>query len=199
MGQPQPIRALMLEDVPTDAELIERELRGVSGGVVTRRVSSEPEFLQALHTFAPQVILADYKLPAFDGFSALAIARERAPGVPFIFVTGAMGEEFAIDTLHRGATDYVLKDRLSKLVPAVERALREAEAGAQRRKAEAELRERLDEVERLNRVMVGRELRMVQLKKENAALRQRVEELERQLSIKPDIPDNDGNSRKANP
>src|SRR5690606_20604895 len=83
----------------------------------------------------------------------------------------------AIDTLVSGATDYVLKDRMAKLMPAVERALKEAEESVQRRKAEAALRQRLDEVERLNRLMVGRELKMVDLKKEIALLQQEIAEL----------------------
>ncbi len=176
-SQGHELRVLILEDVPTDAELLEHELRKGGLRFTARRVESEAAFTEALENFKPHLILADYRLPTFDGVSALRIAKKKAADVPFIFVTGAMGEEVAIDTLVSGATDYVLKDRMAKLMPAVERALKEAEESVQRRKAEAALRQRLDEVERLNRLMVGRELKMVDLKKEIALLQQEVAEL----------------------
>ncbi|MCK9530572.1 MAG: response regulator [Hydrogenophaga sp.] len=171
------LRILLLEDTPTDAALIEHELRSAGFQFSSLRVETRGDFARALAEFMPDIILADYKLPAFDGFAALQMARERLPDVPFIFVTGAMGEEVAIESLRGGATDYVLKDRLSKLTPAVERALAEAQARRQRSLAEDALRERVDELETLNRLMVGRELKMVELKKENVRLH---EELERQ-------------------
>src|SRR5687767_7141201 len=100
------------------------ELR--SGGLAfeTKRVETRDEFMHEIEEHPPDVILSDHGLPNFDGFTALAIARERCPETPFIFVTGSMGEELAIDSLRSGATDYVLKTRISNLVPAVERALR---------------------------------------------------------------------------
>lgn len=176
-SQGHELRVLILEDIPTDAELLEHELRKGGLRFTARRVESEAAFTEALENFKPHLILADYRLPTFDGVSALRIARKKAADVPFIFVTGAMGEEVAIDTLVSGATDYVLKDRMAKLMPAVERALKEAEESVQHRKAEAALRQRLDEVERLNRLMVGRELKMVDLKKEIALLQQEIAEL----------------------
>lgn len=166
------LRVLMLEDTPTDAELAARELAGARWDFESLRVETRDDFTRALDEFRPDLILGDYRLPAFDGLTALDLARRRCPDVPFIFVTGAMGEEVAIETLRRGATDYVIKDHLSKLVPAVERAMNEAEAAVRRRRAEEALRERVDELERLNRLMVGRELTMVELKKENQRLRQ---------------------------
>ncbi len=134
------LRVLILEDATSDAELMEHELRGTGLKFSARRVETREDFVAALETFVPDLILADYRLPTFDGLSALKIVRERSRELPFIFVTGAMGEEVAIETLKSGATDYVLKDRLSKLVPAVERALREVEELAQRRQAEEALR-----------------------------------------------------------
>ena len=121
------LRILILEDVPTDAELIEYELR--KGGIAfsSRCVQTKEDFMKELKYFLPDIILADYKLPSFDGLSALEIAKEQCPAVPFIFVSGAIGEDFAIETIKKGATDYVLKDRLSRLVRAINRALREAE------------------------------------------------------------------------
>lgn len=136
----QELHILILEDVPTDAELIERELRRAGIRFAARRVETQEDFVKALDEFVPDMILADYRLPTFDGLSALMIVRERFHEMPFIFITGAVGEEVAIDMLKSGATDYVLKDRLGKLVPAVKRALREARELLQRQRAEEQLR-----------------------------------------------------------
>ena len=102
-------------------------------------MATRDTFEKELSEFRPHVILADFSLPGFDGFEALAIARERCPEIPFLFVSGAIGEERAIESMKRGATDYVLKDRLSRLVPAVERALSEAEERSERKRAELAL------------------------------------------------------------
>ncbi|MCZ7406428.1 MAG: PAS domain S-box protein, partial [Candidatus Methanoperedens sp.] len=91
--------------------------------------------------FAPELILADYTLPSFDGCSALRIAKEKCPDVPFIFVSGTIGEDFAIESLKSGATDYIIKDRLSRLAPAVHRALSEVGEKIEYRKAEKALKE----------------------------------------------------------
>lgn len=132
---------LMLEDVASDAELVEYELRKAGLTFAIRRVDTRDDFLQELKKRLPDVILADYHLPNFDGLSALGLAQETHPEVPFIFVSGAMGEEVAVDTLKQGATDYVLKQRLARLGAAVERALSEAEVRRQRLQAEEMLRE----------------------------------------------------------
>ena len=128
----------MLEDVAADAELVRHELH--RAGLVCRLkvVSGKAEFLRELHRGPPDVILSDHGLPTFDGFTALAIARMQCPDTPFIFVTGSVGEEVAIETFESGATDYVLKDRLANLGPAIRRALREAEDQARRRRHDAE-------------------------------------------------------------
>ncbi|HUL30035.1 MAG TPA: response regulator, partial [Thermodesulfobacteriota bacterium] len=111
------LRILILEDVPADAELTERELHRGRIEFSSIRVDTKNTFLKELRDFEPDLILGDYKLPSFDGLSALEIVRERRPKVPFIFVSGAIGEELAIEALRKGATDYVLKERLSRLVP----------------------------------------------------------------------------------
>jgi len=129
-------RILILEDNPTDAELSERELRKVGVNFLARWVKTQDDFIRELETFAPDLILADYKLPAFDGLTALAVARKKFPDLPFIFVTGTLGEERAIDSLLSGATDYVLKDRLARLGPAASRALAEANERKKLRQAE---------------------------------------------------------------
>jgi signal transduction histidine kinase len=124
-GRDGPIRILIVEDREADAELIAFEIRKAGIEFVSQRVDTRDSFMHALEAFSPDLILADYSLPAFDGMSALAISRQTKPDLPFIFVSGAMGEERAIELLKEGATDYILKDHLSKLPSAVKRAMRE--------------------------------------------------------------------------
>lgn len=121
-----PVRVLMLEDSDDDADLVLRELRHFGLSFVAERSVDGPGFSQALQEFNPNIILSDYSLPGYDGMEALAYCRKNYPEVPFIFVSGTMGEEVAVEALREGATDYVLKDRLKRLGPAVERALRAA-------------------------------------------------------------------------
>jgi len=135
------LKLLILEDVPTDAELMVEELAEAGMSFVSKRVATKASFVNAISDFAPDIILSDYSLPSFDGLSALKVARERCPDVPFIFVSGALGEEKAIDLLKKGATDYVLKNRLSRLEPAVSRALHEVAERRERERAEDALKE----------------------------------------------------------
>jgi PAS domain S-box-containing protein len=135
-----PLRILYLEDEPNDADLLHAtlEAEGVSCRVI--RIETQPEFVTLLQQDAFDLILADYTLPSFDGISALKIAKEMRPEVPFIFLSGTIGEEVAIEALKMGATDYVFKTRLSRILPSVQRALREAEERAERKRAEEALR-----------------------------------------------------------
>ncbi|MBI4632582.1 MAG: PAS domain S-box protein [Deltaproteobacteria bacterium] len=135
------LRILILEDVPTDAELIQYELADAGAHFTSRCVATKAHFIRELDEFSPDIVLSDYSLPSFDGLKALKIAAERCPDVPFIFVSGALGEERAIELLKKGATDYILKDRLSRLGPAVTRALQEANERAERRRVESALTE----------------------------------------------------------
>ena len=137
---PGKIQILHLEDNRGDRELVRALL--AEGGLVCEIgfTQAREEFEQALSGRTWDIILADYSLPAFDGFAALAIARQLAPQVPFIFVTGTLGEEVAVETLKRGATDYVVKQRIDHLVPAVKRALQEAEAKRRVQEVEDKLR-----------------------------------------------------------
>jgi serine phosphatase RsbU (regulator of sigma subunit) len=139
--QPRQLRILHLEDDPKDAELIEATLAGEGFLGQIRVVVSREDFLDALETADIDLILADFALPGFNGMDALEIVRKNHPEFPFIFVSGRLGEETAIDSLRNGATDYVLKNRLSRLVPAVQRALAEAEEREERKNAEQALRE----------------------------------------------------------
>ncbi|MFH1227621.1 MAG: response regulator [Planctomycetota bacterium] len=134
------IKILLLEDSKTDAELEERELRNGDLDFISRRVESKEDFLEALNDFRPDLILSDNALPSFNGLAALAITQEKYPDVPFIFVSGTIGEDRAVESLKHGATDYVLKTNLNKLVPAVHRALNEAKERVERKKAEVALK-----------------------------------------------------------
>lgn len=135
------LHILLLEDSLLDAELIEAHLQESGLNVALTRVDTCEAFQDALESGSFDVILADYSLPSFDGFSALKIAHLRCPDLPFIFVSATLGEEVALETLKSGATDYVLKQRLERLVPSMQRALREATEHRDRLKAEAALQE----------------------------------------------------------
>ncbi len=135
-----PLRVLHLEDDVRDTELVQATLEGEGIPANLTRVETEQDFLAALKRESLDLILADYTLPSFDGLSALRIAQQHLPEVPFIFVSGTLGEDVAIEALKTGATDYVLKTRLARLGPAVTRALSEAREKAERARAETALR-----------------------------------------------------------
>src|SRR5208282_6206768 len=133
-----PLRILLLEDSARDAELIQELLEAEHFVCEITRVQTRAKFMAALEDGAFDLVLADYKLPSFDGLSALKLTQRARPDLPFIFVSG-FGEEVAIEALTSGAADYVLKTRLSRLVPSVQRALHEARERAERKKAEEAL------------------------------------------------------------
>src|SRR5882724_3948954 len=135
-----PLQVLHLEDDVRDTELVQATLEGEGIPANLTRVETEQDFLAALKRESLDLILADYTLPSFDGLSALRIAQQHSPEVPFIFVSGTLGEDVAIEALKTGATDYVLKTRLARLGPAVTRALSEAREKAERARAETALR-----------------------------------------------------------
>jgi PAS domain S-box-containing protein len=143
------VQILLLEDDSSDAELIQELLEADHFVCDVTRVQTRAEFMTALENDEINLILSDYKLPSFDGLSALKLASSARPDLPFIFVSGALGEELAIEALKIGATDYVLKTGLSRLVPSVRRALREAGERAERRKAE-EARKRAEDAVQAN-------------------------------------------------
>ena len=135
-----PLRVLLLEDSALDAQLLGGELEAAGVRAQLHRVDGREAFLGALSQGGYDLILSDYNVPGFEGPEALSLARAQLPDVPFLFVSGALGEDRAIELLKRGATDYVLKDRLERLAPSVERALREAESARRQRRAEQALR-----------------------------------------------------------
>ena len=136
-----PLRLLQLEDNRVDAELITATLADGGLSCESRCVDTRQDFVAALKAGRIDLILADYTIPGFDGMTALTLAHQHCPDVPFLFVSATIGEELAIDAMHLGATDYVLKQRLGRLVPSVQRALREAAERADRQRAEEALRQ----------------------------------------------------------
>ena len=135
------LRILILEDQPSDAELEQRLLRRAGLDFTAVVVDTEETFLRQLEAFRPEVILSDYSLPGFSGEDALKITRQRYPHVPFVFLSGALGEEAAVELIRRGATDYVLKDRPARLASVVRRAVDEVEQRAARAELEAQLQQ----------------------------------------------------------
>jgi len=171
------IRILLLEDYPVHADLIQETL--AADGMVCElvRVETREDFLNALRQEKFDVVLADYSLPRFDGLTALALTREKYPEIPFILVSGKLGEEAAIDSLKSGATDYVLKHRLVRLASAVRRAVQEATERVARRQAEAALRCAYDDLEK--RV----QQRTAELERLNETLRVEIAERKRLKQI----------------
>ena len=138
-------RLLLLEDDSVDAQLLNRHLRKEWPGLQVVLASEERAYLEHLKQGGFDLILSDYSLPGFNGRSALALARQYCPDIPFIFVSGAIGDEVAVECLKAGATDYVLKDRLARLIPALRRALHEAAEDRRRRQMQEQLRHSEDQ------------------------------------------------------
>src|SRR5271168_4148781 len=136
-----PLRIVSVEDDPKDTGLTQGLFDAEGIVCEIARVDTQASLLNLLKQGGVDLILADYSLPSFDGISALKLAIKVCPDVPFIFVSGTLGEEVAIEALKLGATDYVLKTSLSRLVPSVQRALREATQKAERKRAEEALRQ----------------------------------------------------------
>lgn len=158
------LRILLLEDSDLDADLIIRELKKREVMFVSRRVQTRREMAREIMAFQPEMILADYMLPTFDGMQALMLAKACCPDVPMIIISGAVGEEIAVELLNNGATDFVLKDRLERLVPAVHRAqqqIAKQQAEAKRQQYNRELQalsRRLVEAQETERRNIAREL-----------------------------------------
>ena len=154
-----PLRILYLENDLADAELVHETLEADGISCELTRVEAEGEFREALARGEFDLILADYTLPAFDGLSALRIVRQQQlADVPFIFVSGTLGEELAIDALKTGATDYVFKTRLIRLVPAIQRAMREAGERVELAQQRERLRQLEAELAHMDRISIGGEL-----------------------------------------
>jgi len=152
----------MLEDSADDAVMVDREMKRGGFRVNLTRVAGGKSFLDELQKHPPDLVFSDHGVPSFDGFAALATVRNRSPDLPFIFVTGTLGEEGVIRAFENGATDCVLKHRLSGLAPAVKRALNRAGRNRHHSDAEPELRRLRQEIARLQeRVSVFDEIMTV--------------------------------------
>src|SRR6266700_5946759 len=136
----QPLKILHLEDLPADAEMIERQLN--KSGIIFEKllVSNKPSFVQALQHFQPDIILSDHSLPSFDSQEALDLVKNLGITVPFILVTSTVSEEYAVNIMKEGAWDYVLKDRLQRLPNAILSAISKHRLEAEKKKAADELR-----------------------------------------------------------
>jgi PAS domain S-box-containing protein len=145
---PEPLRVLILEDTPSDAELVVRELRRAGYAPEWERVESEEGFLDSLQRDF-DIILSDNSMPQFDGMRALELAKQRGLETPFILVSGTIGEETAVAAMKQGATDYLIKDRLTRLGPAVTHALEQSRLRKERERTAAELRSTHEQVRHL--------------------------------------------------
>lgn len=152
VSAPQPLRILFLDDDPTDIELELRTLERAGFACTWERVDDRASFLAKLDGLDVDIVLADYRMPTFDGLAALKLYLEHGSSIPFVLVSGTLGEELAIEALRAGATDYVLKTRLSRLVPVVQRALAEHEDRRERMRAESEVHEMASVASALTRV-----------------------------------------------
>src|SRR6266508_1720807 len=141
LNMAEQLRILLVEDSPNDAELVLRELTRGGLDFQSRRVQTEADFRRELDEFQPHLIISDFSMPQFSGPKALAIARESRADIPFIFISGTIGENVAVDMMKAGADDYVMKNNLARLLPALKRELREAEVRRGRRLAEERLHE----------------------------------------------------------
>jgi signal transduction histidine kinase len=141
-------KILVVEDNPADLELLQRELRRGSVECVLRCVETEEDLRRELREFNPDVVLSDFALPRFSGMGALAVCRELAPHLPFVFVSGTMGEQAAVEALKQGATDYLLKGHTTRLCPAVTRAVEEA----RRRQEHARLGRQLAQAQKMEAI-----------------------------------------------
>ena len=135
------IQFVHVQDNENDAELVEALISQEFPDSRVQRVETKADYESVLGRVEPNLILSDFSLPSFDGLTALTIARRMRPDTPFIFLSGTIGEEVAVEALKNGAIDYVLKDRMVRLVPAIQRALSHSEEQMRRRKAEADLRQ----------------------------------------------------------
>lgn len=137
----KPLRLLVVEDSPRDAELVIREIRRAGYEVTWRRVENEPDMQMALNSEQWDLVISDYRMPHFDGLSALRVLQKAGTDLPFIIVSGTIGEELAVAAMKAGAHDYVLKNNLTRLVPAIERELRDAEIRQERRRLDQSIQD----------------------------------------------------------
>lgn len=161
----RPIKLLLVEDSPDDVNLLLAELRRAGFAPDWRRVETEPEYLEALKS-GPDIILSDYSMPRFDGLRAAKVLRDGGLDIPFILISGTVGEDTAVEAMKHGASDYLLKDRIARLGKSVEQALEQKSMREAAKRADEEIREQLRELRRWHEATLGREDRILELKRE---------------------------------
>lgn len=134
------LRVLIIEDSEDDAILLVRELRRGGYDLTFERVDTPDAMTAALEQQTWDIVVSDYSMPHFGGFAALELLKKSELDLPFIILSGAIGEEIAVESMRTGAHDYIMKDDLARLIPAIERELREAEVRRERKQAEEKLR-----------------------------------------------------------
>jgi len=140
------LKVLINEDNQFDAELLKREITRSGLDVSFELVQTQGSFEMALEDFKPHLILSDYSLPGFDGLTAFRIKEQKYPDVPFIIVSGTIGEENAVELIKSGITDYVLKDKLYTIIPKINRAIKEAEQTIQKRNTDERLKQQYEKL-----------------------------------------------------
>lgn len=171
----KPLNLLIVEDSPNDAELVIATLRHAGFAPTTQQVETEADFLAALKK-SPDIILSDYSMPQFNGLRAAELLQASGLNIPFILISGTVGEDAAVEAMKRGAADYLLKDRLARLGQAVEQALEQKRLRAEHKRADEEIRRQLQELQRWHEAMLGREERILELKHEINELLDRLQQ-----------------------
>jgi len=161
----QALQLLIVEDNPNDAELLLSELRRAGFDPHWTRVDTEPDFTAGLQKM-PDIILSDFAMPQFSGLRAAELLQSSGLDIPFILVSGTVGEDLAVEAMKRGATDYLLKDRTARLGKSVEQALQQKRLRDERKRADAEIQKQLHELQRWHEATLGREERVLELKRE---------------------------------
>lgn len=160
-----PIKILLVEDSPDDADLLLAELRRAGFDPKWKRVDTEPEYLDEIKN-SPDIILSDYSMPQFSGLQAVKLLRESGRDIPFILISGTVGEDTAVEAMKHGASDYLLKDRIVRLGSAIDQALAQKRLRESGKRADEEIREQLCELRRWHEATLGREDRILELKGE---------------------------------
>jgi two-component system cell cycle sensor histidine kinase/response regulator CckA len=154
------VRVLLVEDIPTDAELVKREIRRVLPSCSFQCTDNRDEFIEALADFQPDLIVSDYRLPRFDGLAALTLALEKMPLTPVIIITGAINEDTAVECMKAGAADYVIKEHLKRLGQAVLHALEERQLRLERRRDEERLEYQANLLQNVSDAIIAVDLKL---------------------------------------
>ena len=160
-----PIKLLLVEDSQDDADLVLAELRRAGFAPEWKRVETELDYLAELKN-SPDIILADYSMPEFSGLRAVKLLREVGLDIPFILISGTVGEDLAVEAMKHGASDYLLKDRIARLGRSTEQALEQKRLREERKRSDDEIRNQLRELQRWHEATLGREDRILELKRE---------------------------------